>query len=128
MPESDTAYHKLARWSGPACAVHWRSALGPTRVGHLCRHPSLQNQFLVGDILEGGFTARFLEVFEAIDAVSALAHQFTGLGYIAELYGQFQQADLYIEDLLFGRHRLRVFRGGKDSTELSDEVLGSVNT
>jgi len=40
----------------------------------LDRHPILQNRLLAGDLLQCRLTARVIELFEPIEAVSAIAH------------------------------------------------------
>jgi hypothetical protein len=86
----------------------------------LDRHPILQDRLLAGELLQRRLTARVIELFEPREAVSALAHELTGFGDIAELLRQFQHADLHLDDLLFRRHRPPSFREDEDSTGLSD--------
>ena len=45
--------------------------------------------------------AFLVELLKAIEAVAAVAHDLAGLADVAELLGQFQQADLGLDDFLF---------------------------
>ena len=49
--------------------------------------------------------ALVVEFLEPLEAVPAIAEHFARLADIAELFGQFQQANLGPDDLLFFRHR-----------------------
>jgi hypothetical protein len=64
----------------------------------------LEDRFAFGDLPQGLFAAGFLELLETIEAVAGIAQDLAGLGDVAQLSGQFQQAHFVLDDLLFGRH------------------------
>lgn len=66
---------------------------------------SAATRFLEGllprNLLEGRLAARVVELFKSVETVSAVSHQLTGLGDIAQLLRQFQHADFGLDDVLF---------------------------
>ncbi len=64
----------------------------------------LEDGLATGEFREGEFAAFVVEFLEAIEAVARIAHDFAGLGDIAELLGQFEQAGFGADDLLVLGH------------------------
>ena len=64
----------------------------------------LDDGLAFGYLPQGFLTAGVVKFLEAVEAVSAVAQNLAGLGDVAQLLGQFQQAHLGLDDLLIGRH------------------------
>ena len=67
-------------------------------------YPVLEAGLLAADFLECGFTARIVELFEAVEAVSGDAHYLAGLGDVAEHLGQFEDAQFVLDDFVLRVH------------------------
>ena len=67
-------------------------------------HAVLQDGFAPRDLLQGQLPAFVVELLEAIEAVTRIAHHLAGLADIAELLGQFEEASLGPDDLLLFSH------------------------
>lgn len=78
------------------------------------------------EILAQGFlTAGLMEFLEAIEAVAGVAQDLAGLGDVADLSGQFQEADFVLDDLLNGGHATRGFAtGAHDLFGLGGQCVG----
>jgi hypothetical protein len=75
------------------------------RLFDLDRRAVLQDRFAAADFLQRQLAAFVVQLLEAVEAVSAVAHHLAGLADIAELLGQFQQSDLRSNNLLLLCHR-----------------------
>src|SRR4029079_15568858 len=71
---------------------------------HIRSRAIAQIWFSPADFLEAFFAAGLIQLFEAIEAVAAIAHDLAGLTDISELLRQLQQAHLRPNDLLLSRH------------------------
>jgi hypothetical protein len=67
-------------------------------------HAVLQKRAVVGDFLQGRFTALVVQLPETVEAVAGIAHYPAGLTDIAQLPRQFEHADLGADDFLFLSH------------------------
>lgn len=69
----------------------------------------LDDRFTAGYLLQGLLPALIIEFLETIKTVSTVAHNLTGLRYVAEHLGKLQQARFVLDDLLLCRHYLIFF-------------------
>jgi hypothetical protein len=67
-------------------------------------HAVLEDRLAFGDLPQSLFAAGFVEFLEAVETVAGVAENLAGLGDVTQLSGQFEQAHLVLDDLLFGRH------------------------
>ncbi|TPV99066.1 MAG: hypothetical protein USCAAHI_01502 [Beijerinckiaceae bacterium] len=70
----------------------------------LWRHTVLQDGLAPRDLLQGKFAAFVVKLLEPVEAVAAVAHHLTGLADIAELFCQFEHANLGADDFLILGH------------------------
>jgi hypothetical protein len=56
------------------------------------------------DFLKSLFAAGIVKLFEAVEAVSGVPHDFAGLGNVPQLPRQFKQSDFGFDDFLFRVH------------------------
>src|SRR3954454_20811587 len=76
------------------------------------RQAVLQHRLLAADLLQSKLPAFVVELLEAVEAVTAVAHHLAGLAHIPELLSKLKQPNLRADDLLFGGHS-----GGLQSAE-----------
>lgn len=67
-------------------------------------NPVLELRLLATDLLQGGFTALLVQLLEAVKTVAAEPQYLASLGDAVQLMGQFQQANLVLDYLLFVGH------------------------
>src|SRR5215831_14478398 len=65
----------------------------------LRRRPVAQDGLTAADFLQSQLAAFVIQLLEAVEAVAAVAHHLAGLADVAELLGQFQEPELYADDL-----------------------------
>jgi hypothetical protein len=67
-------------------------------------HTVLQDGLAPRDLLQGKFAAFVVKLLEPVEAVAAVAHHLAGLADIAELFCQFEHANLGADDFLILGH------------------------
>ena len=64
---------------------------------HRIRDPVLEQRLLAGYLIEGRLATVLVQFLVPVEGVSAVTHNLTGLGHIAQLPGQFQKSQLGLQ-------------------------------
>src|SRR5262245_34010395 len=68
--------------------------------------PIAQVRLAPTDLTQGLFAARRIQLFEPVEAVTAIAHHLAGLRDVAQLLRELQNPHLGLDNFLFSRHAL----------------------
>ena len=68
------------------------------------RDPVLEDWLLPGNFGQRQIAAFVVKLLEAVEAVPAVAHHLAGLAHVAELLGEFEQANLGADNFLIFGH------------------------
>lgn len=64
---------------------------------HRFRHPVLEQRLLPGYLVEGRLTTGLVEFLVPVEGVPAVTHDMAGMGNMAQLPGQLQEAQLGLQ-------------------------------
>ena len=73
---------------------------------HRFRNSILDHRLLAGDLIEGGLAPLLVEFLVPVEGVPAVTHDLAGLGHIAKLPSQFQQAQFGLQHFFLLRSHL----------------------